>query len=62
LSLSPLARWVRTPSFMIASWIPKRSLSASIFARMTEAAYLVAAGISVLLFAYYPCMQLSRVS
>lgn len=47
LSLSPLAKYVSTPSFIIESCTPNKSLSLSILDIMTEAAYLVVAGTSI---------------
>ena len=45
-SLSPFAIWVITPSFIIASWMPTKSLSASIFEIIVAAANRVGGGTS----------------
>jgi 5,10-methenyltetrahydromethanopterin hydrogenase len=44
--LRPFARGVSAPSFIIASWIPKRSLSPSILDKIIAAAILVLSGTS----------------
>jgi hypothetical protein len=53
LSLKPLAMYVSTPSFMIASCTPNKSLSLSILLIIAAAAYLVAVGTSAMFWPFY---------